>query len=108
MARTLESLRAQDFSDFEILAIDDGSNDETLAVLRDYHGREPRLRILQNLGNCGTAYSRQQGLEEARAELLMFVDADDIADPALVGRLYKTLTRRSRPYGRGLLHHLFC
>ncbi len=92
VARTLESLRAQDFSDFEILAIDDGSNDETLAVLRDYHGREPRLRILQNLGNCGTAYSRQQGLEEARAELLMFVDADDIADPALVGRLYKTLT----------------
>ncbi|MDE0952778.1 MAG: glycosyltransferase family 2 protein [Halioglobus sp.] len=89
--RTLESLRTQLFNDFEILAIDDGSKDHTIAVLHDCATRDSRLRVLENLGNRGTAFTRQRGLEEACADLVMFVDADDIADPALVARLHETL-----------------
>lgn len=89
---TLDSLQAQSYSDLEILAIDDGSKDSTLAVLREQAAREPRLRMLENPSNCGTAFTRQRGLEEALASLVMFVDADDIADPTLVARLHETLT----------------
>ncbi|MEH6587345.1 MAG: glycosyltransferase [Halioglobus sp.] len=89
--RTLESLRAQTFSDFEIVAIDDGSKDSTVAVLHDCATRDQRIRVLENHGNRGTAFTRQRGLEEACADLVMFVDADDIAEPALLTRLYETL-----------------
>lgn len=92
LPRTLDSLAAQDFADFEILAIDDGSKDGTVAMLHDHAAREPRLRVLENPGNRGTAYTRQRGLDEARAALVMFVDADDIADPRLVWRLHAVLT----------------
>ncbi|MBS0124923.1 glycosyltransferase family 2 protein [Thetidibacter halocola] len=92
LPRTLDSLRAQDFADFEIVAIDDGSKDDTVAVLHEHAAREPRLRVLENTGNRGTAFTRQRGLDEARADLVMFVDADDIADPRLLARLHETLT----------------
>lgn len=91
VARTLESLRAQEFADFEILAIDDGSKDDTITVLQDYATLEPRLRLLENIQNRGTAFTRQRGLDEARSPIVMYVDADDIADPTLVERLYETL-----------------
>lgn len=92
VGQTLDTLCAQTFGDLEILAIDDGSTDDTHAVLRACTIQEPRLRVLENPGNRGTAYSRQRGLEAARAGLVMFVDADDIADPRLVGRLHGVLT----------------
>lgn len=91
VARTLHSLSAQKFVNIEILAIDDGSTDGTVEVLREWVSREPRLRVLENGQNRGTAFTRQRGLELALSDLVMFVDADDIADPALVERLYETL-----------------
>ena len=90
--RTLESLSAQSFADFEIVAIDDGSSDETVRLLQVYALRETRLRLLENPGNRGTAVTRQRGLDEAHAGLVMFVDADDIAAPTLIERLHETLT----------------
>lgn len=92
VTRTMDSLRAQSFADLEILAIDDGSSDNTIQVLQECAMREPRLRVLENPGNRGTAFTRQRGLEKARAPLVTFVDADDIADPELVTRLHETLT----------------
>lgn len=93
VTRTLDSLRVQSFDDLEILAIDDGSSDDTVKVLRAYTAQDARLRVLENLDNRGTAFTRQRGLDEARANLVMFVDADDIAAPTLVARLYETLTK---------------
>ena len=91
LARTGETLSAQSFTGIEIIAIDDGSTDATQAVLQDWARTEYRLRVLENPGNRGTAYSRQRGLQEARADLVMFVDADDLAEPNLVKRLHETL-----------------
>lgn len=92
LSKTLESLQNQVFSNFEILAIDDDSIDNTATVLREYANREPRLRFLNNTINQGTAYTRQRCLEEASAPLVMFLDADDIADENLIARLYDALT----------------
>lgn len=101
IGRTLDSLSRQDFHGFEILAIDDGSQDDTLTVLHEHATQEPRLRVLANPGNQGTAFTRQRGLDEASAALLMFVDADDIADPRLVGRLHGVLTANPDLIGVG-------
>ena len=101
VAGTLDSLSAQSFANIEIIAIDDGSTDDTVAVLCEHAERDPRLRVLENPGNRGTAFTRQRGLEEANSELVMFVDADDIADPALVTRLHDTLIADSDLVGVG-------
>jgi len=92
VASTLESLQKQSFTDFEIVAIDDGSSDNTVGQLGDFAAVEPRLRVLQNPSNRGTAFTHQRGLEEARGQFVMFVDADDIAEPALLSRLFDTIT----------------
>ncbi len=99
LPQTLNTLRNQSFSDFEIIAIDDGSTDDTRTLLEDWATKDGRLRILLNSGNRGTAYSRQRGLEEASADLVMFIDADDLAEPNLVERLYQTLVSDSSLLG---------
>ena len=101
LPRTLDSLRAQSFTDIEIIAIDDGSTDDTVTVLLDYATRDSRLRVLENPGNSGTAFTRQRGLQKALADLVMFVDSDDIADPRLAERLYDTLSADQTLIGVG-------
>lgn len=91
VSQTLDSLQAQKFSDFEIIAIDDGSNDNTVEVLRTYAKRDRHLRILVNPSNRGTAFTRQRGLEATSAERVIFFDADDYADPHLISILYQKL-----------------
>ena len=98
---TIDSLSNQSFSDFEVLAIDDGSTDDTFDVLCIYKACEPRLKILQNLGNRGIAFSRQRGLDESNSDLVMFIDADDIAEPNLIKRLYETISTDEKLIGVG-------
>jgi glycosyltransferase involved in cell wall biosynthesis len=73
------SLLAQTFSDFELIVIDDGSTDESLQVVQGIG--DPRLRLLQNASNLGAAETKNRGIENARAEFIAFLDADDLAFP---------------------------
>ncbi len=62
--------------DAEIIAVDDGSRDNTVEIIRAYAENNPRLRLLQNPGNRGKGYSVRNGMLHARGELLLFSDAD--------------------------------
>ena len=62
--------------DAEVIAVDDGSRDNTVEVIRGYAKNNPRLRLLQNPGNRGKGYSVRNGMLHARGELLLFSDAD--------------------------------
>lgn len=62
--------------DAEVIAIDDGSRDNTVEILRGYSEKNPRLRLLQNPGNRGKGYSVRNGMLHARGEVLLFSDAD--------------------------------
>ena len=99
--RTLRSLTAQSFVDIEIILIDDGSSDYTVNLLESFVNSDPRAKLLKNLSNRGTAYSRQRGLENASCEFVMFIDSDDIADPELVSRLYGAISNDSALIGVG-------
>ncbi|MFD4291826.1 glycosyltransferase family 2 protein [Rhodococcus sp. NPDC058532] len=71
----LDSVLSQDFRDFELLVIDDGSTDDTAAVLAAV--RDPRLRVVRQT-NTGLVGALNRGLDEARGEFLARMDADDL------------------------------
>ena len=70
----LESALNQTFQDFEIIAVDDGSTDNSAQVLRSY---EPRIRVFQQ-ANGGASSARNLAIREAQGEFIAFLDADDI------------------------------
>lgn len=81
----------QTFSDFELLVVDDGSEDATAAVVTDRH--DPRLRFVRT-GNRGVAAARNHGLELTSSDYVAFLDADDAWRPAKLERQYRTLTEQ--------------
>jgi len=76
IAETLDSVLAQTETDFEIIAIDDGSSDETLKILLVYAGMDERIRVASQT-NQGVSAARNLGVSKARGELVAFLDADD-------------------------------
>jgi glycosyltransferase involved in cell wall biosynthesis len=77
----LDSILAQTFRDFELIAIDDGSADATADILARYAVAHGRIRVLTNPANRGIVAALNIGLDAARGELIARMDADDIALP---------------------------
>jgi glycosyltransferase involved in cell wall biosynthesis len=76
----LDSILAQTFTDFEIIAVDDGSKDNTLKILREYESRDPRLRVVSR-PNTGIVGALNDGLALARADFIARMDGDDLCLP---------------------------
>ncbi len=81
LADTLESVLAQTFADFEVVAIDDGSSDASPQILRDFAVRDARVRPILNTQNAGLIQRLNEGLREARCDLVARMDADDLCRP---------------------------
>ena len=80
LRHALDSLKAQTLTDFEILAVDDGSTDDTRAVLAAFQKHDPRLRILP-LPRSGLVPALNAGLAQAQGCYIARMDADDICHP---------------------------
>lgn len=74
VAKTLKSVLAQTFTDFEILIINDGSTDESETIIFDF--KDPRIRYFSKQ-NEGVSVARNFGIEKAVSEYICFLDADD-------------------------------
>jgi glycosyltransferase involved in cell wall biosynthesis len=62
--------------DAEVLVVDDGSKDDTAAIVQRWMATHPRLHLIQNPGNRGKGYSVRNGLLQAAGDIVMFTDAD--------------------------------
>lgn len=88
LRQTLDSITRQTFQDLEILCVNDGSTDETLAILNACAARDDRVRI-HSQQNSGPGAARNAGLDLARGTYVMMLDADDLYSSQLVECLYE-------------------
>lgn len=85
LAECLDSVLSQDFDDFELVAVDDGSTDDSLAILVHYRECDGRVRVVPG-PRGGPAAARNRGLQAATGALIAFQDADDIWLPGKLRR----------------------
>ena len=93
----LEGVRNQTFTDFEILAIDDGSTDGT----REWLSQQPDIRCIFNETNLGTYETLNVGLAEAKGELIAVLNDDDLWEPTKLQRQIEVLDSHPKV---GLVH----
>lgn len=82
----LDSLCRQTCDDFEVILIDDGSTDNSLAICRKYVAADKRFRCASQV-NAGAGAARNHGLQMAQGEFICFVDADDWVDAKYVEQM---------------------
>jgi glycosyltransferase involved in cell wall biosynthesis len=86
IAESIRSVLGQSSADFELIVIDDGSTDGTVAEAEAFKA-DPRVRIFRNDRNLGIARTRNRGLELARADYVALLDSDDVwLDAGKLGR----------------------
>ncbi len=75
--KALASVEAQNFSDYEIVAVNDGSADATEAYLEDQKNWNPKLTVIHHKTSLGIIKSRQEAIERSMGEYVAFLDDDD-------------------------------
>lgn len=76
LPRCMDSLIRQTYKNIEIIAVNDGSTDESLAILEEYASQDERVCVI-NQENRGTHIARLEGIRVSRGEYVLFVDSDD-------------------------------
>ncbi len=88
VAETMESLVNQTIRDYEIIVVNDGSEDGTIGILEEYRDAYSNITVIDK-ENGGPSSARNAGLDIARGEYVYFFDADDILELDALAMLYK-------------------
>ena len=96
LAETLKSVDRQTVNDLEVIIIDDKSTDHCMDIIVDFKcNTRKHVRVIQNDENMGVAYSRNRGIEEAKADYITFLDADDLLDKNFMKVMLKKMKKYS-------------
>ena len=83
----LNSLVNQTFNDIEIICVNDGSTDNSMKILEDFQKKDSRIEIISQ-PNQGVSIARNNGVNQANGEYVLFVDSDDWLDLDACAELY--------------------
>ena len=81
LAEAIESILSQTFTDFEFIIVDDGSEDGSVEVIRQYAEGDCRIRLIELAENVGLCIARNAGLSAAEGDFFTTMDSDDISSP---------------------------
>jgi len=82
---TLQSISQQTHRNLEVIVVDDGSSDDTAALVRRHSVRDPRFRVISQ-PNGGVASARNAGVRASHGEFVAFIDADDLWHPTKIAK----------------------
>ena len=88
LRRCLDSVLNSIYRNFEVILVNDGSTDNSLAVCEEYATRDSRVRLISQ-ENRGVSVARNRGLDACRGEWVIFVDADDMISPNFLGLIVR-------------------
>jgi glycosyltransferase involved in cell wall biosynthesis len=77
LAECLDSVLGQDYTDFEVIAVDDCSPDGSGAILDEYAERDARIHVIHLTENVGLGRARNAGMEKVQGDYVLFLDSDD-------------------------------
>lgn len=86
LTRCFDSILNQSYSNFEVIAVDDGSTDNSAEIIKQYAERDKRFRYI-GVEHGGVSRARNKGVELADGEYLQFIDADDDVEPSMMTKL---------------------
>lgn len=92
LKRTIESIAKQTFSKFELIAVDDGSKDESVRILHELSNKYSFLKIVEK-ANGGPSSARNVGLQNAHGKWIQFMDSDDTLDESMLQTMYNASTK---------------
>lgn len=75
---TIQSVISQTFTDWEMIIVDDSSEDNSVKVIQSFVNNEPRIKLIKLTENSGAAVARNRAIEEAQGRYIAFLDSDDI------------------------------
>ena len=93
ISEALEAILAQSFRPLEVIVIDDGSTDNSVAVIEQFVKRDPIVRLLRNARNMGVVISANRGLEHAAGEYVYYAAADDRVLPGFFEKSMSLLSQ---------------
>ncbi|MGW3208211.1 bifunctional glycosyltransferase/CDP-glycerol:glycerophosphate glycerophosphotransferase [Streptomyces sp. NPDC001135] len=93
----LDSVLLQSFNDFELIGVDDRSPDGCGAILDEYAGRDPRVKVLHLPENVGLGRARNAGMRHATGDYLFFLDSDDTLTPGALRAVADRLAEARDP-----------
>jgi biofilm PGA synthesis N-glycosyltransferase PgaC len=83
VTKTLDALKASDYPAFEVVAVNDGSTDSTLAILQEYARSWPQLRVVHQQ-NGGKSAASNNAIAHSRGEIVVTLDGDTIFEPQTI------------------------
>lgn len=89
LRKCIDSLLTQTYNDFELIFVDNGSSDDSVAICREYAARTDKIRLL-SVPTPGVAKARNAGIEAAHGRYITFVDSDDWAEPEYFAAFFRT------------------
>jgi hypothetical protein len=92
---SIGSVLGQTFRDFELIAIDDGSTDQSWEILQSF-GNDRRVRPIRRKSNQGAAAAKNDGIVRSDSDYIAFLDSDDLANPRRLEIQVQTMERKRR------------
>lgn len=92
LRKCVDSLLAQDISDYEIILVDDGSPDECPQICDQYAEQYSNIKVMHQ-ANAGLSAARNSGIKAATGDYILFVDSDDYLQPNVLGALMEQVER---------------
>jgi glycosyltransferase involved in cell wall biosynthesis len=97
LPRSIGSVLAQTYNDFEVVVVDDASSDRTCETVAGLAEQDPRVRLVAARQNGGAARARNLGVQEARGRFIAFLDSDDWWMPGKLSAQVAALTACANP-----------